>query len=164
MVQCIQLIFQFHSPTTKQHFDFWKKSSKYEKMRLYTSAGQSHKRKLYFKQDILGLKSTSKKLAFQSNFKFQDDNISKIFGLPVASINVILQSTQLSNAETPKYWVGLSNPRHGNTGLVSCCGVSLSSCRHSSDCTTIKIPSGGRYGLFLVVWIYLKSLDLICHN
>ena len=132
---------------------------------LYTSSGQSHKRKLCFKQDILRQTSTSGKVTFQSNFKFQDDN-TKFLNLPATNINVTLQSSGLSNAGTPKYWVGLSNPRHWNAGLVSS-GVSITSWRegislglaghHSSDCVAIKIP----YGLWGKCFITSTSLTLI---
>ena len=117
---------------------------------LYTSSGQSHKRKLCFKQDILRQTSTSGKVTFQSNFKFQDDN-TKFLNLPATNINVTLQSSGLSNAETPKFLVGLSNPRYWNAGLVSS-GVSITTWRkgvslalaghHSTDCVTLKIPYG----------------------
>ena len=104
---------------------------------LYTSSGQSHKRKLSFKQDILRQTSTSGKVTFQSNFKFQDDN-TKFLNLPATNINVTLQSSGLSNAETPKYWVGLSNPRHQNAGLVSS-GVSNISWREG---VSLALPYG----------------------
>ena len=134
-IQCIQLIFPF--TYQQQNLIFGKSHLILKNRTLYTSAGQSHKRKLCFKQDIPRQKSTRRKVTFQSNFKFQDDN-TKFLNLPATNINVTLQSSGLSNAKTPKYWVGLSNPRHQNAGLVSS-GVSNISWREG---VSLALPYG----------------------
>ena len=76
------------------------------------------------------------------------------------------KSSGRSNAEAPKYWIWLSNPRHWNAGLVSS-GVSTTSWRegislgiaghHSSDCVAIKTT----YGLWGKCFITSTSLTLI---
>ena len=62
MVQCIQFIFRLL--TNSSILIFGKSHLILKNRTLYTSAWQSHKRKLYFKWDILRQKSTSGKVTF----------------------------------------------------------------------------------------------------